>query len=249
MSMYFAIGDIHGDAFSMYNRLSIIEEELVGRPLSSCDTVFCLGDVGLRYGEFVSYDLYRIMGMWDCEFAIIRGNHDTRYCRDAILGVFDASPIVWNGGRAYRDNRQGNIVYLDDTGGLYHIGNADVLVIPGAYSVDGAYRKAVNAPFEADEQLSYCELDEIVALSEQSGVDVVMSHTCPYSWIESISDLFLPGVDQSAVDNGMEKALDVVLGNVGGTCREWLFGHYHDDRIIGGTIGRMLYREPIMLEL
>ena len=58
--------------------------------------------------------------------------------------------------------------------------------------------------------------------------DVILTHTCPISW--EPTDLFLSGLDQSSVDKTMELWLDKVKQNIDWSI--WLFGHYHDDRLM-----------------
>ena len=57
--------------------------------------------------------------------------------------------------------------------------------------------------------------------------DVVLSHTCPYSWRPT--DLFLKGVDQSTVDNTMELWMDELKDTF--IWDHYFFGHYHADRL------------------
>ena len=57
--------------------------------------------------------------------------------------------------------------------------------------------------------------------------DIVLTHTCPRSW--QPTDLFLVGLDQSTVDDTMERWLDYLF--YGFHWNIWLFGHYHADRI------------------
>lgn len=243
--MFYVTGDIHGDAYDFLDR---VDRDIPNA--TEGDTLLCLGDVGLGYGRFRGWELLKQMRRFPGTVVVMRGNHDIRYGRDLASGAFgvgDAHETKWCGGRAWVDPCTPNIVYLADEGGLYTIGRNGMkcLVIPGAFSVDKEYRLATGSPYEPEEQLTCSEMVAIVELARGDAVDYVFSHTCPLSWEPEISDLFLEGMDQSAVDKGTEKALDVVYDEVKGTCRAWMFGHYHDDRAIRGTCGRMLFHNVV----
>lgn len=239
--MFYVTGDIHGDAFDFRYRIDNDIPEATEE-----DTLLCLGDVGLGYGKFRGWRLLKEMRKFPGTVVVMRGNHDIRYGRDFSSGAFgvgEAHETEWCGGKAWVDPYAPNVIYLADEGGLYTIGKngRKCLAIPGAFSVDGEYRLATGKPYEPEEQLTYSEMDAIVSLARDNDVDYVFSHTCPFSWEPMISDLFLGFVDQSVVDKGTEKALDIVYDEVKDTCKAWMFGHYHDDRPIEGTCGRMLF--------
>ena len=92
-------------------------------------------------------------------------------------------------------------------------------------------------PYERAEQLTAAEMAALIDAVDGAGIEFVLSHTCPASWLPLISDLFLGGLDQSKVDKGMERFMDAVLERVSGTCRGWWFGHYHDNREVGDELG------------
>ena len=82
-----------------------------------------------------------------------------------------------------------------------------------------------------DEQLTDAEKSEVERLIRQTNkhFDLVLSHTCPYSW--EPRDLFLPCVDQSTVDNSMELWLENIEKDINWNI--WLWAHFHCDRIQG----------------
>lgn len=124
---------------------------------------------------------------------------------------------------------------------IYKFGDYSALVIEGAYSVDKYYRLsnagltgeedyalvAKKAGWFKDEQLSTEEMDFSTLVIKNKKVDFVLSHTCPFSWRPV--DCFLPMIDQSTVDNTMEKWLESLKNEF--EWKIWLFGHYHLDRI------------------
>lgn len=243
--MFYATGDIHGYCQDLVDRLDGHIDSFGGD-----DVLFCLGDVGIAYGYSRSPALLHVMSEFPGKVVVMRGNHDARYERDLLSGALGSGAAhmdEWCGGKVVVDPEIPNVLYIPDGGGVYEVGRdaRRVLVIPGAYSVDKDYRLATGAPYEPEEQLTYAECDAVIGWSESCGVEYVMSHTCPFSWLDRLSDLFLPGLDQSGVNKSMERLLDVVYDNVRETCRMWLFGHYHDDRAIEGTPGVMLYNELV----
>ena len=111
--------------------------------------------------------------------------------------------------------------------GIYTIGDFKTLVVGGAYSVDKHYRLARGWRWFEDEQLKPFEMEACYRSSAHWNFDLVLSHTCPYSWRPI--DLFLRGIDQSTVDNSMELWMDKLKDNINWGI--WLFGHYHADRL------------------
>lgn len=239
--MFFVTGDVHGVAGDLDDRMYELTDKL-GRSLDRDDTVFLLGDVGLRYGAVESPYMHTVMRDYGATFVVMRGNHDIRYCRDFRDGMYGNGfhEVDWRGGRVLVDDLEDNVLYVPDTGALFPNDGHPFLVIPGAFSVDGYYRQRMFMPYEREEQLTVAEMDDVIGLSEKGSVEHVFSHTCPHSWLPLIEDLFLDGIDQGSVDKSMEKMMDAVLENVGEGLRGWWFGHYHDDRDLPGTVGHML---------
>ena len=59
-------------------------------------------------------------------------------------------------------------------------------------------------------------------------VDIVLSHTCPYKYLPY--EVFLPGIDQSTVDQSTEKFLDDIENTL--NYKKWYCGHYHTEKIV-----------------
>ena len=73
-------------------------------------------------------------------------------------------------------------------------------------------------------------------------IDVVLSHTCPFKYIPT--EAFLPGIDQSAVDNSMERWLDTIEESL--DYEKWYCGHYHIDKSIDNI--RLMFTDAIAFE-
>ena len=86
-------------------------------------------------------------------------------------------------------------------------------------------------------------MKEISEKVEGLHFDFVLSHTCPYSWMPT--DLFLNCVDQSTVDNSMEKWMEELKDTF--DWEVWLFGHFHDDRLVRPGV-EMFYMDVDQLE-
>ena len=127
--------------------------------------------------------------------------------------------------------------------GFYRIDGYNCYIIGGAYSVDKYYRlksarltEETNDPKKSgwfnNEQLTREEMDRA---TEQlynfkdigQHIDFILSHTCPYSW--EPRDMFLSSIDQSTVDNTMEKWMDSWKDDFHNYI--WCFGHFHADRL------------------
>ena len=136
-------------------------------------------------------------------------------------------------GTVWRETNYPNIRYFMD-GHAYLIDGHPTLVIGGAYSVDKWYRLGRAQPNDKwtgwfkDEQLTPEEMQDIENRMSNHHFDFIFTHTCPFSW--QPFDLFIGGIDQSTVDNSMERWMDTFKDKV--TWNAWLFGHFHNDRLV-----------------
>lgn len=209
-----------------------------------------LGDAGINfYLNKTDMNLKRNIQNTGFTVYCVRGNHEERpenlphivYKYDQEVG----NTIIF-------ESDFPNIRYFLD-GEDYDINGYSVLVIGGAYSVDKWYRlnrAGVTSKLDKDylnprktgwfpdEQLLDWEMTTIEQEHFGKHYDVILTHTCPISW--EPTDLFLPGLDQSSVDKTMELWLDEVKQKVDWNI--WLFGHYHDDRLIRPGV-EMYYRD------
>lgn len=231
---WFVTGDTHGQVLF---RLSQIN---AGKYAVSQTALIILGDAGINfYLNKTDMNLKRNIQNTGYTVYCVRGNHEER---PENLGYIEH----W-----YDENVKGyvmyepdypNIKYFED-GNAYEICGKSVLVIGGAYSVDKWYRLnrvGVTSKLDKDylnprktgwfpdEQLLDWEMTTIEKEHFGKHYDVILTHTCPISW--EPTDLFLPGLDQSSIDKTMELWLDKIKQNV--SWNIWLFGHYHDDRLV-----------------
>ena len=222
---WFVTGDTHGQVLS---RLSQIN---AGKYAASQTALIILGDAGINfYLNKTDINLKRNIQNTGFTVYCVRGNHEERpenlphivYKYDQEVG----NTIIF-------EPDFPNIRYFLD-GEDYDINGYSVLVIGGAYSVDKWYRLSrmpANASWTGwfkDEQLTLEEMVTIEVEHANKHFDFIFTHTGPESW--EPRDLFLAGLDQSTVDKTMEKWFDSFKDMI--DWNVWLFGHYHDDRLI-----------------
>lgn len=217
----YVTGDTHGSVMPRLSHINSPPEETA---------VIVLGDVGFNFW-LNKTDKHLKQAVQDSGFTVycVRGNHEER--PENIEGMIKfANEEIY--GPVYLQPQYPNIKYLID-GQVYNFNGNRTLVIGGAYSVDKWYRlsrKRSNgwSGWFKDEQLTEEEMQNISDFCKGQSFDLVLSHTCPYSWMPT--DLFLNGIDQNSVDNSMERWLDELKEEI--NYNIWLFGHYHDDRLV-----------------
>lgn len=243
MKRIYFMGDIHG-SYTPIQALNRKEE------LTSEDSIVLLGDTGLNYYQSErDIELKEILTEIGCTIYALRGNHDRR-----IKPLYDAAPREWVeqfdstgsiSGTFYIEKKFPTIKYfLDDINEYYittDLGTYKTLVIPGAYSVDKYFRINNGWNWFPDEQLTEEEKEKGLELIDHDSFDFILSHTCPAVFMPT--DLFISSINQSIVDNSMERFLGYIESQI--NYNFWLWGHYHEFRVYPGPPRNP--GQPIML--
>ena len=213
--IYFS-GDIHGYPWE-------IKKYCKKHGLTKDDVLVLLGDVGANYyGDGRDILMKDALVKVEPTLLCIHGNHEMRPWH--IGGYHEA---VWNGGKVWMQDHYPNLLFAQD-GEIFTLNGLRYIAIGGAYSVDKYYRLARGYGWWEDEQPSA----EIKAYVEQqlheNEIDVILSHTCPFKY-EPI-EMFLPGIDQSTVDDSTERWLDQIEESTDYVA--WFCGHWHTDKRI-----------------
>ena len=215
--MIYLTGDIHGNPTQVELFCSKMQ-------LTEKDTIIILGDVGLNYyGGKRDRLPKRILSSLPVTFLCIHGNHENR-----PQNIPEYKPTIWNGGRVLVDEEHPNILFAED-GEIYDLDGKKALAIGGAYSVDKFYRLQRGFGWWADEQPSELTKRKVEGVvNECKDIDIILSHTCPKKYIPT--EMFLPMIDQSSVDNSTEEWLDTIEDTV--NYKAWYCGHWHTDKRI-----------------
>lgn len=214
--MTYFTGDIHGSPWKIVDFCEKMK-------LTGTDTIIILGDVGANYhGNERDEAMKQILSRLNPVILCIHGNHEQR-----PWNIKGYEQTVWNGGKVWRQSAYPNLLFAVD-GEIYDISGIRYLVISGAYSVDKFYRLARGYGWWADEQPS-AEIKAYVEQQiEQHPVDAVLSHTCPFRY--EPTEVFLPMINQSTVDDSTEKWLDKIEQSI--QYKAWFCGHWHTDKRI-----------------
>lgn len=214
--MVYFTGDIHGSPFKLQVFSRYME-------LTEKDTIVILGDVGANYygGKRDKQFKEQIAKLAPTIFCI-HGNHEQR---PANIPSYKAKE--WNDGPVWYEEEYPNLLFARD-GNIYVIDGVRYLVIGGAFSVDKNYRLSRGYGWWADEQPSEEIKARVGRRVANSGLDVILSHTCPFKY--EPREAFLPGIDQSEVDSSTEEWLDTIEESV--DYKAWFCGHWHIDKRI-----------------
>lgn len=233
MNRLFITGDTHGD-------FCFLPKFCEENHTTTNDVLIILGDSALRFeGANKAREEMRKEFVADQPITIfaLRGNHDRPYDIDGDVKL-TSCPLINN--MMWHDVNYPNIWYFID-GETYIIKDMSFLTIGGAYSVDKEYRQMMHWTWYEGEQISYSQQCDIIDLYKDESFDYVLTHTCPYD--DMPTDLFMKGIDQSKVDNSMEKFFEVLKDEI--NYSHWLFGHFHADRVYNYGKFRMLYHDIV----
>lgn len=228
--MVYVTGDIHGD-------INKVKDFCKFYNTKQKDILILLGDVGFNYYLNERDELMKaIASELPITLFCIRGNHEAR----PLSTNCDYIPKPFCGGMILQEEQFPNIKFAMD-GEVYYFNNKKCLVLGGAYSVDKQYRIMMHWQWFPDEQLSKTERTTIYDNIAGDTFDYILSHTCPYN--TRPIHLFIPNINQSTVDNSMEKWMQNIADNV--SFSKWYFGHFHDNWQNDNYI--MLYDKVIRL--
>lgn len=246
----FICADVHGSASAINNVINQIDNP------TKDDVIIIAGDAGFEYGNKVMGSAKRAARRFPGKWIVMRGNHDNCYMKNHME---DSESIPVQGWNFYENGQDiyiyqkkyPNILYINDDGGIYTIGNYNFLFLPGAYSVDKWYRLRMGYPYNEDEQLSEQSMNDLYDLvkdwnNNNFPIDYVVGHTFP-KWLESYySDMFLSTIDQASVDKRTEQWLGVMSGEFekNPSFKMYYGGHMHDIRQLQDKY-MMVYQNPI----
>lgn len=240
MGRVFVTGDKHGKPLCIKDAMAQIDNP------SKDDIIIIAGDAGFEYQDRIMGAAKKAASKFLGTWIVLRGNHDSSYWYDHSRWDEKSQKYIpdegWNfteDGMYLYQEKYPNIWYVADDGGIYLIGDYNVLFIPGAYSVDKYYRLRMNYPWNPQEQLSNESKDELSLLVTEwldlgLNIDFVIGHTFPYKLYPYFEDLFMEGLDQSTVDKSMEHWLDK-MSVIYESCpafKQYFGGHFHDDRAL-----------------
>lgn len=231
---WYITGDIHGSVPTSK------WESVVDTPFEE-SAIIILGDAGFNYylGKRDKHQKLVIQrDLEDLTIYCVYGNHEER--PEKVPGIKFAYDENVDG-MVYYEEEYPNIKYFC-IWGVYQIAGYKTLVLGGAYSVDKEYRLINHWQWFSSEQMSSREKGDCFNKVERKAFDLVLSHTCPYSW--QPFDLFLPFIDQSKVDNGTEYFFEDILQNI--DFKKWCYGHFHADRWQNDR-ARMFYEDCVKL--
>ena len=187
--------------------------------------VIVLGDLGLLYYlDKKDYKHKKEASAYGYTIYAVRGNHEARPSEGLGMHLIHDDFV---GGTVWIEDEFPLIRYFCDWG-HYNIMGRKTLVIGGAYSVDKWYRLQNGWTWFPYEQLTESEMTACLKNATGREWDLILSHTCPFRYLPE--DLFLRSVDQSTVDQTMEKWMDKLISDIPpGFIHLW--GHFHADRI------------------
>lgn len=247
MNKIFITGDKHGE----YTDLS---HKLVKANADANDVCIILGDHGTLYYDDAGSDRKKaLLAMNLPTFICLHGNHDRRPDCAAFDHEFLDIETPLYAGQFYRDKKRPTILYTKEYG-WYRFGSKMVFVIGGAYSID-KYRRfdmqkmgMSSYLWFSDEQLFPRERAEAQNMLKRAVLDLesddfyIMSHTAPLKYLPH--EVFISGIDQSKVDQTMEKWMDTLELDL--PYVKWYAGHFHADK----TIDRMhfMYNDLVLFD-
>ncbi|MEG1564656.1 MAG: metallophosphoesterase family protein [Bacteroides sp.] len=242
-------GDCHGD-YARFSKQRFPEQENMTRD----DFVIILGDFG--YWDNSPEQVYQRSWLSELPFTLlfVDGNHEN-------YDMLDALPVEsWMGGKIQKISE--NIFHLM-RGEIFDIGGLRFFAMGGAASHDiqdgildpndksfkrkkaaldrrfGMYRVLGRSWWarELPNEVEYARAERnLNAVNNE--VDYILSHDCSTQIMDIIGrGMYVP----SKLNDWFQKNIEEKVNY-----RQWLFGHHHDNRIIGKHV--MLYKQIVKMQ-
>ena len=230
--MIYITGDKHAQFDSVY---SFCEEQKT----SLEDVMVILGDAGINYfADSRDYSLKSNLSKCNITLFCVHGNHEER---PENISTYITKEFY--GGLVYYEQEFPNVLFAKD-GEIYNFNGKAVLVIGGAFSVDKYYMLARGYEWYESEQPTEEIKKKIKSVLEKrdNKIHVILSHTCAYKYLPY--EVFLPGINQSTVDQTTEKFLDEIEDTT--TYDKWYCGHYHTDKTVDKV--RFMFHHIILFD-
>ncbi len=266
----YCTGDTHGDTNEFKLRLrgflkwelhaSPEDMQAVRAPDGEDIWMIILGDFGGNfYGGAHKQDVEfkQLLQDSNINYFVLRGNHDQRPSKIMTATAWHTEKLF--GSLAYVENRFPNIHYATDCPEVYEICGFKTLVLPGAYSVDKKWRLKYEQDHGEkiwfhDEQMTEGERAMALQLCEDNDnkFDVVLSHTCPWSYIPRYSpNITKKGIAPNGI-SGIDQTMEYLFEDIDKKIeyKAWFYGHHHDDTQTrrGGRYQICLYERIVDFE-
>ena len=238
MSNIYITGDTHRDYSSIAGFCECMQT-------TKDDLMIVLGDNGVNYyGNEDDLCLKAQLERLPITFMFIRGNHDMRPTEKIGYQTVWHDTDLWTG-MFLVEPAFPSLLFAQDGHG-YRLNGKIAFVIGGAYSVDKPFRLEYGLRWFPDEQLSKEDMwmigHTLATWDKDVRPSVFLTHTCPLRY--KPIDALLPGVDQSTVDESMERWLDNIESLA--PYERWYCGHWHIDRTVDKL--RFMYHDIILFE-
>ncbi|MGB4614242.1 MAG: metallophosphoesterase [Erysipelotrichaceae bacterium] len=223
--MIYITGDTHGNIDN--KKLNDINFP-IQKTLTKNDYVIVVGDMGIVWddNDQKNQDFYNFRNFTTL---FIDGNHEN------FDKLYSFEEVDFKGGKAHKIS---DSIYHLKRGQVFNINNLKIFTLGGANSIDYMYR----IPFKSwwpQELPSEKEYEEAFNNLEKHNykVDIVLTHSAPYSYLPLINPL-IKGNKLNKILDKIEKKLDY---------KAWFLGHYHKDIMLSNKI-RVLYNDIISID-
>lgn len=223
----FLTGDTHGMFRDIETDRMRRWNDIIGKDLTKDDILFILGDHGLLWGKERAGTMEFCENETPCTVVVIPGNHEN-------YDMLDKLPTEERFGGEVQVVVPGKIYQLQHS--VYTIGGQTFLAYGGGQSVD-RYQRTEGLTWWPQEIPSKGKYFSAIDALEAHGwcVDVVLSHTAPFSIIHNIpNDLWIPGHFDAKAEDPTAMQLEVFYRGLL-SWKRWFCGHFHIDTKVDGV--------------
>lgn len=226
-AIFYAIGDLHGNAKVASEALKKIENET--KSLQNADIyVFFVGDFGFLFSNDEAERIKKIntFKKFKFNFIVVLGNHEN------YSEIYKLKLVKKYNGNVYLDKDLDSLIYVQN-GEVLTIEDRNFWCYGGGVSVDQEWREVKEMLYNVktwwEEEIDEVNFDKGIINFKNNKIDVILTHDVPLCVFNKLVYLFDCTLKKRSA---LQSYFDYIYFDLNGKSSLWVAGHFHPEKIL-----------------